>query len=151
MMLPLIAAIGGCAAGVGGDAASCVGPQVSVSSATASPGETVTVSGEWLHSGCDDGSGEDEEPYTDAAVLFLQADRSIELARVDATGDRSTATVDVIVPADAPPGAAAFAIAITDGSCPPAAPVTIHGTGTTAAPLAGTASLCGRWPTATID
>lgn len=151
MLLTLAATTGGCAAGVGGDAASCVGPQVSVSSATASPGETVTVSGEWLHSGCDDGSGEDEEPYTDAAVLFLQADRSIELARVDATGDRSAATVDVTIPADAPPGAAALAIATTDGPCPPAAAITIDGTGTTAAPLSGAASLCGRWPTGTID
>jgi len=151
-MLTLVATTSGCTGGMGGNAAaSCVGPQVSVSSVSVSPGETVTVFGKWLHSGCDDGSGEEEQPYSDVAVLFLQADRSIELARVDATGDRSTATIDVSIPADAPPGAAALAIAITDGPCPPAAAVTVNATGATAAPLAGAGSLCGRWPSGAID
>lgn len=147
-MLTLAAATISCASGGGGGgaAASCVGPLVSLSSSTASPGEAVTVSGEWLHSGCDDGGGEEEQPYTDVAVVFLQAARSTELARVDAHGDRSTATVQVTVPVDAAPGAAAFAFDTGGGPCPPAVGITIDGPGRTAAPLAGTGSRCGRWP-----
>ncbi|WP_369130400.1 hypothetical protein [Modestobacter roseus] len=152
LVVTLALTTSGCSGVMGGNAAaSCVGPLVSISQPTAAPGETVTVSGEWLRSGCDDGSGEVERPWTDAAVLFLQADRSIELTRVDATGDRSTATVDVTIPVDALPGGAAVAIADTDGPCPPAEALTVSAPGPPAAPLSGPGSLCGRWPSGPID
>ncbi|MGY5884382.1 hypothetical protein [Modestobacter lacusdianchii] len=110
----------------------------------------MTVSGEWLRSGCDDGSGEEERPYTDVAVVFLQADQSLELARTDATGHRLTATVDVTVPATAAAGPAAFAFAHGDGPCPPAVAVLIEAPGPTAELLAGFGAVCGDWPAAAV-
>ncbi|WP_299952691.1 hypothetical protein [uncultured Modestobacter sp.] len=108
----------------------------------------MTVSGEWVRSGCDDGSGEEERPYTDVAVVFLQADQSLELARTDASGDRFTATVDVTVPDTAAAGPAAFALAPDDGPCPPAVAVLIEAPGPTAELLTGSGAECGNWPAA---
>lgn len=87
--------------------ASCSGPSLRVSPATAPAGAQVTVSGEDYRVGCNDMGGQGPEPHDAPRLLFKQGEREVELARrVQATGDRYRIERRVTVPAWATPGPA---------------------------------------------
>lgn len=116
---------------------------MSVSSAVVTPGQTITLAGERLHEGCDDGSGEHETALNEMPVLFWQGSEPIELTRADADPDTFTVSIDVTVPVDASSGPAAFAF--RGGDCPPATSIII----TAAGPVVGPPDPglnCGNWP-----
>jgi len=109
--------LAGCSAGSAGAAASCVGPVMTVDPAQARGGDPVTVTVEWLHEGCNDHSGADEErPLTDVPVSFVQDGVRVLLGRVSGTGERYTGTLTVPLPAQATPGAAGVALGSAEGT-----------------------------------
>ena len=105
--LLLAALLAGCGRGPGA-AASCVGPQLTLTPARAAVGEDVTVSVEWLREGCNDYSGADEErPLTDVPVVFVQGGTRVLLGTVSGSGDRHAGSLTAPVPGWAGPGTAA--------------------------------------------
>jgi hypothetical protein len=119
----LLALASGCTSGGAGAgaAASCVGPQVTVSPAEVAVGDDVLVSVEWLREGCNDHTGADEEqPLTDVPVSFVQGDTTVLLGTVSGTGDRYTGSLTAAVPVTGVPGAAT--VTVLHGN---AAPLTV--------------------------
>jgi len=108
-----LALLAGCSAGGGGtSAAACAGPQLTLSPAEATVGQQVTATVEWLHSGCDDTGGADEErPLVDVPVSFVQGGTTVLLDEVSGTGERYSATLVFPVPAEATPGPAELTVA----------------------------------------
>jgi len=105
--------LAGCSAGGGGtSAASCTGPQVTLAPTQAAVGQEVTATVEWLHSGCNDTGGADEErPLVDVPVSFVQGSTTVLLDEVSGAGERYSATLVFPVPAEATPGPAGLAVA----------------------------------------
>ena len=71
----------------------------------------MTVRVEWLHEGCDDHSGADEErPLTDVPVAFVQGGTEVRLGTVSGTGERYAGTLTAVVPPGGVPGAAVVTV-----------------------------------------
>ena len=103
--------LAGCGAGGGaggGVAASCVGPQVTLTPAEGPPGTPVTAAFEWLREGCNDHTGADEESaLVDVPVSFEPTEGTVQLGTVTGSGERWAATLVFTVPDAAVPGPAA--------------------------------------------
>jgi hypothetical protein len=116
----LLSACGGPPAGV---AASCVGPQLTLTPAEGTPGTPVTAAFEWLHEGCNDYSGADEErPLVDVPVTFVQGGLEVPLGTVTGSGERWADALAFGVPDAALPGPAEIRL---DGSAAGATPFTV--------------------------
>ncbi len=106
----VLLAAAGCGSSGGAPQASCAGPQVSVSPATAAPGDEVRVRGRFFLTDCyDTGQTGTPPPSQDLAVAFRAGERTVPLATLDAAPD-GTIDTTVRVPDDAPPGAAQIAV-----------------------------------------
>jgi hypothetical protein len=88
---------------VGPAAASCVGPTVEVTPATAATGSAVTVHGEYFGTDCLDtgpppaGMGVLGEPAQDVEVVLRHGEGEVVLGQADATSDYAF-TIEVTVP-----------------------------------------------------
>jgi hypothetical protein len=110
-VLLLALLLAGCGADGLGGAASCVGPSVTLDPVQARVGDDVTVTVEWLHEGCNDHDGADEErALRDVPVSFMQGGTRVLLGTVSGTGERYTGSLAAPVPAEAAPGAAVIAV-----------------------------------------
>jgi hypothetical protein len=106
-----------------GAAASCVGPQVTLTPGEGTPGTPVTAAFEWLHEGCNDHSGADEETALVAVpVSFVQGGRTVPLGTVTGRGERWADALVFAVPDAALPGPAEIRL---DRSAPGATPFTV--------------------------
>lgn len=89
--------------------ASCIGPQISLSTASASVGGSVTVTGRFFTDGCHDvginGVFPPTYPAKGVKILFVQGSKTQEIGRVDANKDFEI-SVTVKVPGGATAGAA---------------------------------------------
>ena len=111
LLLALAALLAGCAGGGAGAAASCVGPLVSLSPASAAVGDEVTVDVEWLREGCNDTPGADEErALIDVPVSFVQGGTEVRLGTVSGTGERYAGTLTTAVPSAGVPGPAVVVV-----------------------------------------
>ena len=106
-----------------GAAASCAGPQVALSPAQGAAGTPVTAGFEWLHEGCDDYSGADEErALVDVPVEFVQGGATLPLGSVTGSGERWADSLVFAVPDAARPGPAEIRL---DAPAPGATPFTV--------------------------
>lgn len=98
--------LAGCGSG-GGVAASCVGPQVTLTPTEGPPGTPVTAAFEWLRQGCDDHPGADEESaLVDVPVSFDTGGTAVPLGSVTGSGERWADTLVFTVPDTTLPGPA---------------------------------------------
>lgn len=95
-----------------GAAASCVGPQLTLSDRVASPGAALSVTGEWFAADCyDTGQPGKPPPLTDLSVSAVQDDKTWQLASgVDATGDHFAFHVPVVLPVGLTTGQASIRV-----------------------------------------
>ncbi|HEU4674628.1 MAG TPA: hypothetical protein VFS29_01455 [Motilibacteraceae bacterium] len=100
----------------GGQAASCVGPQVTASPTSVRPGQELHVSGRWFHSGCDDVVANGVHLETQGALTGLQVRLEQGTSRWTLAGDVDATTADglldlrVTLPAALRPGAATLRV-----------------------------------------
>lgn len=113
--LAAIAVVAGVAVGCGSSAgtrattaASCIGPQLTLSDNVASPGSSLSADGEWFAADCyDTGQASDPPPLTDLTVSIVQNGKTWQLASgVDATGDHYAFHVPLVLPTGLTPGKA---------------------------------------------
>lgn len=105
----------GCGAGhpvSSGVAASCVGPQITVSPARTVGGSELRIRGYWLSADCNDtGNFGQERPYQNLSIQLQQGARRLTLARgVDAGGVRKSIDLNVKLPRDAAVGRAGIVL-----------------------------------------
>ncbi len=113
MAVLLLAGCGGSpAGGTTGSSASCAGPTLAGAPASAAPGDTVHVTGDFFAATCNDTgvNGADPGrpvPLTDLTLQLRQGDRRWTLAEgVDASGERWSVDEVATVPADVAAGEA---------------------------------------------
>jgi hypothetical protein len=95
-----------------GRAASCVGPQLSVTPAAAHAGDTVRASGEWFAADCyDTGQAGMPPPLTKLLLHVSQRERSWTVASgVNASGSHYTFDLPIELPSKLRPGIATVAV-----------------------------------------
>jgi hypothetical protein len=105
-----------------GAAASCVGPQLSVTPAAAHAGDTVRASGEWFAADCfDTGQAGTPPPLTKLLLHVSQRERGWTVASgVNASGSHYTFDLPIELPSELRPGLAT--VAVVDHG----APVDVH-------------------------
>jgi hypothetical protein len=90
-----------------GAAASCVSPQLVTLSPQHGPARTsVSLTVEWLHEGCNDTTGADEETPRTAPVYFSQQHIETLVGTMTGSGEHFRAALRFDVPATATPGPA---------------------------------------------
>jgi hypothetical protein len=94
-----------------GTAASCVSPQLVTLSPHQGPARTsVSMTVEWLHDGCNDTTGADEERPRTATIYFGQQQTETPVGTMTGAGARYTATLRFDIPATAVPGPAVLSL-----------------------------------------
>lgn len=105
----VLLAVGGCGtAATGGAAASCAGPQPVLAPDTASVGQQVDYTVEFLHSGCRDTNPSDEveEPLRDVRVEVVQGSGHAVVGTVSGTGEHYSGSLSFLLPEWLRPGSA---------------------------------------------
>lgn len=113
-------ATAGCAAEETGATAACAAPELHWSTESAAAGDLVTLHGEHLLSGCDDGQGETEEPLgVTGATLLADGEPAGPPPAVDGmptASDSGVLDVQVALPSDLADGAVVTVeLAVSDG------------------------------------
>jgi hypothetical protein len=114
-VITFVALLGPAVVTAGPAGASCVGPQVLVSSGVVAPGASLIVHGDGFGAACNDTNGADvdTEPARRIPVEFSQEGRTSELGTVDADDDYA-----VRLSLRIPPTAAAGNATVTVGGSP---------------------------------
>jgi hypothetical protein len=122
--LGAVLSLAGCGQATSGVGASCVGPQLTVTPATAEPGQQVSFSVEWLYSGCRDTNPSTEvvKPLLDVPVEMTQGGRSAVVGTVSGTGEHFTGALRFALPAWLRPGSAEV---VLDAPVPQRLPFTV--------------------------
>lgn len=107
VLAPLLL-VSACGSGAGaGAAASCVPPRLVTLSPQHGPAQTaISLTVEFLHEGCNDTNGADEERPRTASVYFSQQHVETPVGTMTGAGKHYTATLRFDVPATATPGPA---------------------------------------------
>jgi|GEM_PF-6968985 len=99
----------GCAAPDDDSFAACAAPRLTWDTDTAAAGDAVALHGEYLTSGCEDGSGDTEEPFEITAARLVVDGEPVEPGpAIDGTltaADDGTLDMQVALPPDLPEGA----------------------------------------------
>ncbi|MDQ1661808.1 MAG: hypothetical protein QOJ68_1788 [Blastococcus sp.] len=105
---PMLLLVTACGAGANaGAAASCVAPQLVALSPQSGPARTsISMTVEWLHEGCHDTNGPDEQRPRTAPVYFSQQHVETLVGTMTGSGEHYRAALRFDVPATATPGPA---------------------------------------------
>jgi hypothetical protein len=105
----VLLALAGCGTSVGaGAAASCVGPQPTLVPTTAAPGDRMSLSVQYLHSGCRDTNPSDEveKPLLHVRVEVVQGSARGVVGTVSGTGEHFSGALSFALPSWLRPGPA---------------------------------------------
>ncbi|NNU26731.1 hypothetical protein [Isoptericola sediminis] len=129
-LLPLLTA--GCAGPEPGSASACAAPELTWATDTAAAGDAVALHGEGMHSGCEDGSGDTEEPFEFSAASLVVDGEPVEpgpaIPGTLAASEDGTFDMQVALPPDLAEGAqVTVELTVTEGASVVSDALTIGG------------------------